>query len=145
MLGSLEDEGSRPILDEGAVVHDRDPFADLADHCEIVRYQDDCNPVLPSQLGDQVENLSLYRYIEGGDRFVEDQQLRSRRERSSDGDALPFATRELRREPIRSSPRQTHLVEKVGDPFSTFGLTADGVSYERLGNDGAGSEARIEG
>ena len=36
MLGSLEDEGSRPILDEGAVVHDRDPFADLADDVEIV-------------------------------------------------------------------------------------------------------------
>ena len=145
MLGSLEDVGSRPILDNGALVHDRDLLADLADHCEVVRYQDDCDLVLPSQLGNQIEDLSLYRYIERGDWFVEDQQLRSRRERSSDGDALPFATRELRRVSIRSGPRQTHLIEKVGDAFSTFGLTTDGVSYEGLGDDGVDSEARIEG
>jgi hypothetical protein len=145
MLRSLEDVSSQPVLDDGAVVHDCDPLADLTDHCEVVRNQNHCDLVLPPQLRNQIEDLSLYRYIEGGDRFVEDQQLRSGRERSSDGYALPFATRKLRWVSIGSGLRQTHLNEKVCDAFLTFGLTANGVSYERLGDDGADSEARVEG
>ena len=110
MLGTLEDGGGQPIFDNSSVVHDCNLFANLADHREVVRYQDDCDLVTPSQLRNQIENLSLNRYIKGGNRFVEDQQLWSGRECSSDGDPLPFATRKLRRVSIRCGLRQTHLI-----------------------------------
>jgi hypothetical protein len=145
VLGVLENARCRPIFDDGAVVHDRDPVTDLADHFEVVRNQDHRELVSMSQLGDQIEDLCLYRHVEGGDRFIEDQQTRPGRESPGDGDTLSFATRKLRWASIRNRRRQSDLIEKLGDAFSAFGRIADGVCDERLGDDGADSKARIEG
>ena len=66
VLRMPEDGVGQSILDDRAVVHDCDPFADFADHGEVMRYQDDCDLVLPPQIRKQFDNLGLYRYIEGG-------------------------------------------------------------------------------
>jgi hypothetical protein len=142
---TLEDLRGRAIFDDGAVVHDSDPFADLADDLEVVGDEDHRELVSLSQLGDQIEDLRLDRHVERGDGLIEDQQTRPGCERSGDCDALPFATRECTRELICGGRRQTHLIEKLGDAFSLIGFATDGVGDEGLGDDGADTKAGVEG
>jgi hypothetical protein len=145
VLGPFKHVPGRTVLDEGAVVHDRDSLADLANDLEVVRYQDQRELVLLSQFGDQIEDLCLYRHVEGGDRLVEDQQSWPGRKSSGNGDSLAFATRKCSRVLLRGGRRQTDLIEKFGNAFSTIGWAADGVGDKRLLDDGANPKARIEG
>lgn len=59
MVGMLEDMVRRPFFDKSAVVHDRYPFADLANDLEVMRDQNQRELVLLPQFSDQVEDLSL--------------------------------------------------------------------------------------
>ncbi len=88
----LEDFVRRASLDKSALVHDRQFSADLSNHLEIVRNENQTEVVAPAQPGDEIENLSLNRQVEGRGRFVEDQQSRFGSEGSGNRDTLAFST-----------------------------------------------------
>src|SRR5207247_708140 len=66
------------------------------------------------------------------------------RERAGDGDALALAARELVREEILRSRRQSHHVEKPSDAGGDRGAVETLVGDERLRDDRIHAHARVE-
>ena len=90
-----EDLLDRPGLDDAAAIHDGDAVGDLGDDAEIVGDQDHRRAGLglaPRQHG---KHLRLHGDVEGGRRFVGDDQLRPPGHRHGDDRALAHAAGEL--------------------------------------------------
>ncbi len=83
------------LLDDLALVHDRDPVGDVADDADVVGDEDVGEAELLLEVVEQVDDLSADRDVEGGDRLVGDDQLRVQRQRPGDPDPLPLAAGEL--------------------------------------------------
>ena len=78
----------------------------------------------PAQALHDVEDLRLDGHIEGGGRFVGDQNLGIARQRDGDHHALPHAPRELVRKVAQASGRfgDAHEIEQLRGPFAGSGL-----------------------
>jgi len=91
-MGRLrEDPLTRPVLDDAAGPHDQDLVAERPDHAEVVADEHIGEPMARLELAQQVDELCLHRDVEGGGRFVEDEQARLEHEGPSDRDPLPLA------------------------------------------------------
>ena len=88
----------RPLLDDLARVHHRRPVAELRDHRQVVRHQDQREPEVAAQAVQELEDLRLHHHVERRRRLVGDQHLRVARERHRDRGALPHPAGELVRE-----------------------------------------------
>jgi hypothetical protein len=101
--------------------------------------------ILRRELREQVQDLRLDRDVEGGDRFVGDDDLGLQREGAGDGDALALAAGELVRVLL-------HEARGEADPLHEFGHAiagdlrggADAVDQQRLGERGEDGHARVE-
>ena len=144
VLGPFKYASGWTLFDEYAVVHDRNPLADLADHFEVVGDQDHRKFVLSPQPGNQLQNLGLNRHIEGRHRLIEDQQPRPGRERPGDGDALPLPPGEFSWVLVRGGRLQTNLIEEIGYTLAVIGSVADGMGNQGFGDDGSDPKARVE-
>ena len=91
MRRRIEDRPHRRGLRDAPGVKHHHAVGDFRDHAEIVGDQDHRQAGLPLQTAQQVEDLRLHGDVERGARFVGDQQLRARRERDRDHDALAHA------------------------------------------------------
>ena len=132
-------------LHDLAEVHHGDPVGHVADDGQIVSDEDVREPELPLQRLEQVDHLRSDRDVERGDRLVEDEQLRVQRERARDADPLTLAARELVREPVRVLRAQSdRLEELVHAPALLPPALGDPVDLERLGDDVADGQARVE-
>ena len=89
-----------PDLDDLAEIHDRDAVGDVANDREVVRDEDVRQPEVALQRLEQVDDLRADRDVERRDRLVENDQLRTERQRAGDADALALAAGELVREPV---------------------------------------------
>ena len=87
-------------LDDLAQVHHRDAVAHVAHDGEVVGDEDDRQPELALQLGEQVDDLRLDRDVERRDGLVGDDQLGLQRDGARDADALALAAGELVREAV---------------------------------------------
>ena len=99
-------------------VHDDDPVADLRDHAEIVRDEDDRGSVrLPEPL-QELDDLSLERHVERRGRLVGDEQRGLEHERGRDHDPLPHAAGELVRVVAQAIPNvgDADLLEQLRSP-----------------------------
>lgn len=74
-----------------AEVQDGDVVADVLDHPEIVGDEQVAEAELVLQPAQEVEDLCLYRDVEGGDGLVAAEEFRAAGERAGDGDALTLA------------------------------------------------------
>ena len=79
-------------LDDAAKVHDRDSVGDVLHHGQVVRHEEQGQIKLGLELGQQVEDLSLDRDVEGGHRFIGDDQAGSQDQSSGDADPLSLTT-----------------------------------------------------
>ena len=84
-----------PTLDRLARIHDGDAVAGLEDQAEIVRDVDHRGAEFRGDLLDQLDDAGLDRDVERGGRLVEQQQLRVRKQRHGDDDALLLAAGDL--------------------------------------------------
>lgn len=64
----------RALFDDQAAAHDRDPVADLPHHGEVVRDEDEGEPEFPLEFREQRGDLGLSGDVQGGDRFVADDE-----------------------------------------------------------------------
>ena len=111
--GSVEVVGTGD-LDQLPEVHDRHPVAHVLHHSQVVgdEHHGEVEPGL--EVGQQIEDLSLHRHVEGGDRFVTDQQIRFGHQCPGDADALALATGELARAAVaRSVGIDPHRLEHL--------------------------------
>lgn len=74
-----------------AEVQDGDVVADVLDHPEIVGDEQVAEAEIVLQPAQEVEDLCLYRDVEGGDGLVAAEEFRAAGERAGDGDALALA------------------------------------------------------
>ena len=97
-------------LDDAAEVHDRDVVRHVAHDGEVVGDEQHRQAAARRcSSPDQVEHGALDRDVERRGDLVGDEHLGAAGERAGHGDALPLATRELRR--VRSRPRRVEVDE----------------------------------
>ena len=107
VLGTFEDFDDIALFDHAPAVHDHDPIRHLSDHTEVVGDEQNAHADLALQLAHQIQDLRLNRHVQGGRRFVRDQQGRIARERHRNHHALTHAAR--------------HLMRVIGDAPPRFG------------------------
>jgi hypothetical protein len=120
VLRVVEDLVERPLLDDPAGVHDRDPVRDVCHHAQVVGHQHDRRAGLVAQLAHPLEDLRLDRYVERRRRLVGDQNGRVGGQRQGDHHALPHAARELERvvvDPLTGA-RDADLLEQLDGPLA---------------------------
>src|SRR5262249_53363518 len=81
MLRHGKDIGQRRTFNDLAGIHHRYLVAHLGNHAEIVGDEYDCRSCRPTQIAQEVENLSLNRHIERRSWLIRDQQCRLTRKR----------------------------------------------------------------
>jgi len=121
-----------------AEVHDRDVVGDVPHHREVVRDEQVCEPALPLQIGEQVEDLCLHRHVERAHGFVAYDELRLDRQRPGDPHALPLPTRQLVRVAFGERGVESDLVEQRRDG------ALQPVNFQRLAQRVFDRHARIE-
>jgi hypothetical protein len=100
---------------------------------------------LAAQLGQQVEHLCLDHHVQGGGRFVGDQQPRGAGQRHGDHHPLALAARQLVRVAGGPPGWQADLLQQLADA-GVGRLVADlVVQVDRLGDLDADAPDRVEG
>ena len=115
-----EQRARRRDFDDPAEIHHGDPVADVLDHGEIVRDEEIRQAELALQIDQQVDDLRLHRNIERRHRLVADDQLRPRRQRARDAEALPLSAREFVRVLGHLVGAQADFVEERKHPLVDF-------------------------
>src|ERR1019366_10134384 len=95
MDGPIEDLVSGARLDEIAAIHHANAVRDHLDHREAVTDEQEGKAITIAQIHDQVQDLRLNRYVEGGNRLVGDDQLGPADDRACDRNALSLAARKF--------------------------------------------------
>src|SRR5712671_3082024 len=145
MLRAGEEGSLVGDLDDLAEIHDGDAVADVLDDGEVVGDEQIRKPELALQIAQQVDHLSLHRDVERRDRLIADDQARVERQRASDADTLALATGEFVREAVERFGPETDLESELAHPPVERASARDAVIDQRLADDVADSEARVEG
>jgi hypothetical protein len=82
------------------------------DDREIVGDQEHAHAELVSQMSQKVRDLGLHRYVESGERLVEDDDGGSRGQRPGERDPLALASAELEGEALGNLGRQADALEQ---------------------------------
>jgi hypothetical protein len=133
-------------LDDTAEIHYHDAVADMPHDVEVVGDKEVGQVELAPQIGEQVQDLRLDRFVECRHRLVEDQQPRLERQRAGDVDPLPLPAGQLVRIAAGEESRtQPDLVEQ------NFSALARGLRLQAFGgartkgDDVADRGARVQG
>ncbi len=95
LLRPGEDIGQRAGLDHPAAVHDGDRVGDLAHHRQVVGDEQHGHAELGLEIADERQDLLLDGHVQGGGRFVGNEQGRPAGERHGDDHPLALAAGEL--------------------------------------------------
>ena len=131
-------------LDDLAEVHHGDPVGEVPDHGEVMGDEHDRQPEPGLELLEKGDDLGLDRHVERADRLVADQQVRLQDQGAGDADSLPLAAAQLARIAVVERLVEAHRPQQLVAARSPLRATADAVDVERLADDGAGGEPRIE-
>jgi hypothetical protein len=115
------------------VLHDR----------KVVRDEEVRQPQLVLQVLQEVDDLRLHGDVESGDGLVEHHELRIRRQRARDADALPLPSGELVRIALPVVGREADFQEELRDALVAIGFV-EVVDDQRLGDDRPHGHARIQ-
>ena len=135
----------RGLRHPAGVQHDGS-LAQLVDHAQIVGDEQQGHPALLHQIPQQLQDLGLDGHVQGGRRFVRDEQARFAREGHGDHHALAHPTRELVGIRVKDGVgfRQADLHEEVADALAGDIPAQSEVRTERLSHLLAGSIERIK-
>src|SRR6266508_2179082 len=113
----LEDGGGRPLLHDGALVHEHDPVGGVAGKAHLVADHDHGHAALPQGAHD-LEHRAHQLRIERAGRLVEQHDPGLERDRARDGNPLLLAARELARRVAgtvgEADPLQGGLAQRLG-------------------------------
>ena len=144
MIRFFKDAPGGTGLNELAVVHHADSLADSADDPEVVRDHDHRQTVPAAKLRHEIEDLRGNADVERGNRFVEDQEAGCRSESAGNSYSLPLTAGKAVWVLPCGVDGQSDLLEHVGHPISALRDRTDAVGVQRLGDNGARRQARIE-
>jgi hypothetical protein len=135
--------GGRHLYDL-AQVHDRDAVRHVPHHSQVVSDEDISEVQLVLEVVEQVYHLCADRDVEGGDRFVGDDQLRVKGQGPRHPDPLPLAAGELMRVAVGMLRRQADKLEQFTHPALDLVAVSALVDAQRVGEDLAHPLARVE-
>ena len=123
-------------LDDPSAVEHVDGLAQPGDDAEVVRDHDQGRARLPHELGQQPEDLRLDRDVEGGGRFVGDEQPRLAGEGDRDEGALAHAAGELVGVGVEPAPRvgDAHPLQQLGRSLAGLVARHPPVPAQHLGD-----------
>ncbi|MBW8896489.1 MAG: ABC transporter ATP-binding protein [Acidobacteria bacterium] len=144
MRGSREDRFRFSHLHNLSQVHHRYPAANVTHQPEIVRDEQirELQPLL--QIHQQIDDLRLHRYIEGGDGLVGDDERRVERQSAGQADALSLAAAELMRVARQLGRIETDQLEQFGHSRFSIACVSDAVNDQRFLDDRPHPHARIQ-
>ena len=116
----------------------------MLDHGEVVGDEQVGQAELRLQVDQQVDHLGLDRDVERRDRLVADDQLGADRERARDAEPLALAARELVRVVAHLLGPEADPLEQRRDPLLARAAVREAVVGERLADDLARGQARVE-
>ena len=126
-------------------IHDSDAIRDVANHRQVVGDEQVGQIELRLKVLEQVDDLGLNGYVQGGDGLVGDDKLRLCRQRSGDADALPLPSAELMGIAVSHIGIQTHRLQQVLHPLLVLlAPTCQLVDRNRLPHDAACRHAWIQ-
>ncbi len=102
------------------IEHDN-PVAHIARGRQIVRDEQGGEPGAALQFAQKVQDLGLYRHVEGADGLVKEDEFRVRDQRACDRDTLPLTAREFIREPVSDTAGKADAFEHFVDLFAGLG------------------------
>ena len=91
-------------------VHHGTAVAELGDHRQVMRDEDQRKPEVAAECVEQLEDLRLHHHIQRRRRLVRDQDARIARQRHRDGRALAHPAGELMRKAFRPVARNPDLL-----------------------------------
>ena len=145
MARGVEQGGDRAAFDHAAKVEHQQPVRDQADDGEVVGDEDQRQVVALFQIVEQPDDLRLDRDVEGGDRFVADDQFRAGDDGAGDADALRLTAGEFMREAVQHLRQQADGLHGLQHPGAARGAVEIGLeTAQRFGDDGADGHARVE-
>jgi hypothetical protein len=125
---SVEYRAGRTTLDHLAAPHHDRLVADLTDDGEVVRDEDVGHPGCVPDVGKQVENLCLHRYVQRGHCLIEDEDLWFGRERARYCQSLSLPSAD-RGDVLTSQPTSSgETVDIAGRTTATLAVTTSGPS-----------------
>ena len=127
------------------VLHDHHPLAQLVHHAHIVGDKKDGKPHLLLYAAQKGDNLRLYGYVQGGNRFIRYQKLRGEHQAFRNADALPLASRQLSGIALRKLFLQPHPAQHLRHLFFSLSPVKPRVQAERLFQNPSHLFRRIEG
>ncbi len=134
----------RPVLDDTAEIHDRDLGCDMLDHCQIVADEHIGQAEVAAQLGEQVQDLRLDRYVERRGRLVAHDDPRLQHQGTGDRHPLALTARQLAREAVGHVRRKANAGELRGDAVGDGAGRQSALRDQRQADHVAHPPARIE-
>src|SRR5262249_42768364 len=107
-----EDLGGRAAFHDPSAVHDHDVVGQGPGDGQVVGDEDVADVQLVAQFAEEVDHLCLDGDVQGGDRFVGDDELRLDGEGSGDAHALTLAAGQLVGVGLGDADRKTDAVEQ---------------------------------
>jgi hypothetical protein len=120
------------LFEDTTTPHHGYTIADFIYHTKIVRDEQQRDASYALYLHEQVEDLGLHGNVEGGHRFIGDDELGAHDERGGYAHALPEAPAELMWEKAREAVGQGNLSHHFDNAGTPLGACADAVDVQRL-------------
>src|ERR1051326_305510 len=144
MLRPREQRGAVGELDDLAEIHDRDAPADVLDDGDVVGNEEIREAEFLLQIAKQIDDLRLHRDVERRYRLVANDQPGVERPRAGDAAALALSAREFVREAVERFRSEADLAGQHLDPLVERAALRDAVILQRLADDVADLEARVQ-
>ena len=106
-----EDVAGRPLALDDAVLQAKHMMGTLADHADIVRYQQDRDLAFAVEPANQVVEVFLVVEVDAGGRLVQQEQLRMGQEGQAQKNTLQLAAGYLVSRAVQQALRSANLVE----------------------------------
>ena len=141
-----EDLVDLPFFHQFARIHDADAVCDLRHDAEVVGDEQHGSVLLVAHVLHDVEDLRLHRYVQGGGRFIRDQELGMARQHHGDHHPLAHAAGQLVGEGFDAFLRigDLHVPVELDDPFTGL-LPGHAVQPEGFRHLRSGAVYGIEG
>ena len=143
--GVVDDLVGGSELDDLAEVHDGDAVADVFYDSEVVSDEEVGEVAFALEVEEEVEDLALDGDVEGGDRFIADDEFRVEGEGAGDADALPLAAGKLKGKAVDGIGGEADDVEEFPDAFFPFVRVADLMDEEGFLEEVADGVPGVEG
>ncbi len=145
MVGLREQRAPVRQFDDLAQIHHRHAVRQVLHDGEVVADEQQRHAELVLQIDQQVDDLRLHRHVQRRHRLIADDQVRARRQRARDADALPLAAGEFVRIAADRVARQLHLVHQQLDAFGQLAAAPHHAEIDqRLSQDVAHLHARVQ-